>query len=78
MFVVSDIEGEFKAFRQLLQGNNIIDENFNWTFGNGHLVLTGDFVDRGTLVTEVLWLIYSLEEKAKNCRRLCAFYFRES
>jgi len=66
MFVVSDIEGEFKAFRQLLQGNNIIDENFNWTFGNGHLVLTGDFVDRGTLVTEVLWLIYSLEEKAKT------------
>ncbi len=65
MFVVSDIEGEFKAFRQLLQGNNIIDEQFNWTYGNGHLVLTGDFVDRGTMVTEVLWLIYSLEEKAK-------------
>lgn len=65
MFVVSDIEGEFKAFRQLLQGNNIIDDQFNWKFGNGHLVLTGDFVDRGTMVTEVLWLIYSLEEKAK-------------
>lgn len=65
MFVVSDIEGEFKAFRQLLQGNNIIDDKFNWTFGNGHLVLTGDFVDRGSLVTEVLWLIYSLEDKAK-------------
>lgn len=65
MFVVSDIEGEFKAFRQLLQANNVIDEKFNWTFGDGHLVLTGDFVDRGIHVTEVLWLIYSLEEKAK-------------
>ena len=65
MFVVSDIEGEFKAFRQLLQGNNVIDEKLNWTFGDGHLVLTGDFVDRGNLVTEVLWLIYSLEDKAK-------------
>ncbi|MEO5946537.1 MAG: metallophosphoesterase [Chitinophagaceae bacterium] len=65
MFVVSDIEGEFKAFRELLQGNNIIDDKFNWTFGNGHLVLTGDFVDRGNRVTEVLWFIYSLEEKAK-------------
>jgi|CXWL01.1.fsa_nt_gi hypothetical protein len=64
-FVVSDIEGNFRAFRKLLQANNVIDTNFNWIFGNGHLVLTGDFVDRGNQQTEVLWLIYSLEEKAK-------------
>ncbi len=64
-FILSDIEGNFRAFRKLLQGNGVIDENFNWTFGNGHLVLTGDFFDRGTQVTEVLWLIYSLEDKAK-------------
>lgn len=63
-FVVSDIEGNFGAFRKLLQANGVIDDNFNWTFGNGHLVLTGDFVDRGNQQTEVLWLIYSLEEKA--------------
>lgn len=63
-FVISDIEGNFGAFRKLLQANGVIDENFNWTFGNGHLVLTGDFVDRGNQQTEVLWLIYSLEEKA--------------
>src|SRR6187399_3480408 len=65
MLVISDIEGNFGAFRKLLQGNGVIDENFNWTFGKDHLVLVGDFVDRGTMVTEVLWLIYSLEEKAK-------------
>src|SRR5436190_3887331 len=65
MLVMSDIEGNFGAFRKLLQGNGVIDENFNWTFGKDHLVLVGDFVDRGTMVTEVLWLIYSLEEKAK-------------
>ncbi len=64
-FIVSDIEGNFKAFRKLLQAGNVIDEHFNWTFGEGHLVLTGDFVDRGDQQTEVLWLIYSLEEKAK-------------
>lgn len=63
--VISDIEGSFGAFRKLLQGNHVIDENFNWTFGDGHLVLTGDFFDRGDRVTEVLWLIYSLEDKAK-------------
>ena len=64
-FILSDIEGNFGAFRQLLQAGGVIDTNFQWTFGNGHLVLTGDFVDRGTMVNEVLWLIYSLEDQAK-------------
>lgn len=65
MLVLSDIEGNFEAFRKLLQGNGVVDDNFNWTFGKDHLVLVGDFVDRGTMVTEVLWFIYMLEEKAK-------------
>jgi hypothetical protein len=65
LFAISDIEGDFNSFRQLLQANGVMDENYNWTFGDGHLVLTGDCVDRGQQVTEVLWLIYSLEEKAK-------------
>lgn len=65
ILAISDIEGNFRALRRLLQGNGVIDKDFNWTFGTGHLVLTGDFFDRGAHVTEVLWLIYSLEEKAK-------------
>ncbi|MCF6402114.1 metallophosphoesterase [Chitinophaga filiformis] len=65
LFVLSDIEGNFKAFRELLQSNGVIDENFSWTFGTGHLVLSGDIFDRGDQVTECLWLIYSLEEKAR-------------
>jgi Calcineurin-like phosphoesterase len=63
--VISDIEGNFMAFRKLLQNSGVIDNNYNWIFGDGHLVLTGDFFDRGDRVTEVLWLIYSLEDKAK-------------
>ncbi len=66
LLALSDIEGSFGAFRKLLLANNVTDENFNWTFGDGHLVLIGDFFDRGQQVTEVLWLIYSLEEKAKT------------
>ncbi len=65
LLVISDIEGNFAAFRKLLQKSAVIDSNFDWTFGNGHLVLTGDFFDRGNQVSEVLWLIYSLEDKAK-------------
>jgi len=65
-FVISDIEGSFDAFRKLLQAGKVIDEKFEWTYGDGHLVLAGDFFDRGSQVTEVLWLIYALEDKAKK------------
>jgi hypothetical protein len=65
LVVLSDIEGNFGALRKLLQANKVIDEDFNWQFGDGHLVLIGDFFDRGQQVTEVLWFIYYLEEKAK-------------
>lgn len=65
LLALSDIEGNFEALRLLLQANKVIDENFNWIFGNGHLVFAGDMFDRGLQVTECLWLIYSLEEKAK-------------
>ncbi|WP_295122947.1 metallophosphoesterase [uncultured Chitinophaga sp.] len=64
VLVLSDLEGNFKALRQLLQRNNIIDDNFKWTFGNGHLVILGDMFDRGQQVTECLWLIYALERAA--------------
>jgi len=43
----------------------VINENFEWTFGNGHLVLNGDFFDRGINVNECLWLIYKLESEAE-------------
>lgn len=65
LFVLSDIEGNFAALRKLLIANNIINENLQWEFDKGHLVLTGDFFDRGQMVTETLWFIYHLEEKAK-------------
>jgi len=65
ILALSDIEGNFNVLRKLLQSNGVIDENFNWIFGAGHLVFCGDMFDRGEQVTECLWLIYSLEEKAE-------------
>jgi hypothetical protein len=61
---VSDIEGGYKTFRNFLINSKVIDANLNWTFGKGHLVLVGDFVDRGWSVTQVLWFIYKLEQDA--------------
>ncbi|WP_369047804.1 metallophosphoesterase [Tenacibaculum sp. UWU-22] len=66
IFVTSDIEGNFNAFYSMLIGNNIIDKNYNWIFGNGHLVIAGDMVDRGNNAWPCLWLLYKLEQEAEK------------
>lgn len=73
MIVISDIEGNYDAFAGFLYNNDLIDENHNWIYGDGHLVLVGDFVDRGKNVTQVLWLIYKLEQQAKRHNGLVHF-----
>ena len=64
MLALSDIEGKYEAFVNILYEAGVIDKSLNWTFGKGHLVLAGDFFDRGEMVTETLWLIYKLEQEA--------------
>jgi len=64
LIAVSDIEGNFEKFYKLLNANKVIDKNYNWIFGNGHLVIVGDLVDRGDYVTQCQWLVYRLEEEA--------------
>ncbi|GAB5399205.1 MAG: hypothetical protein Aureis2KO_07900 [Aureisphaera sp.] len=66
ILAISDIESGFKSFRDFLIHSRVIDEQLQWTFGKGHLVLVGDFVDRGFSTTQVLWFIYKLEQNAKN------------
>jgi len=66
LLAISDIEGNFDAFYSLLIANKVMNEAYEWTYGEGHLVLVGDFVDRGTNVTQCLWLIYKLELEAKK------------
>ena len=64
--VVSDIHGEYNTYIDLLKGTGIIDENLNWNFGKGHLVVLGDMFDRGNMVTEVLWHLFGLEKQAEQ------------
>ncbi len=66
ILAISDIESNFKTFRDFLINSNVIDGDLNWTFGNGHLVLVGDFIDRGYFTTQVLWFIYKLEHEAEK------------
>ena len=63
---ISDIESGFGAFRDFLVAHGVADKSVTWTFGSGHLVLVGDFVDRGASTTQVLWGIYKLEQSARR------------
>ena len=65
IIALSDLEGNFVAFKDFLQAHGVVDLALNWTFGKGHLVLIGDMVDRGFSTTQLLWLIYRLEQQAQ-------------
>lgn len=64
ILAISDIEGNFPALRKLLIKAGIIDKNYQWIFGDGHLVIVGDCLHKEEQMAECLWLIYSLEYKA--------------
>ncbi len=65
MLVVSDVEGRYDDFLRFLEANDVVDAKGRWSFGTGHLVCIGDMVDRGTQVTETLWLLHRLLREAK-------------
>lgn len=66
LIAISDVHGQYHILVKLLKEHHVIDENFNWIFGKGHLVILGDVFDRGPNVTEALWLIFRLEQQAKK------------
>ncbi|MFY2763870.1 metallophosphoesterase [Arenimonas sp. MALMAid1274] len=63
---LSDLHGQFDLTRRLLQANGIIDADGDWAYGRGHLVVTGDVFDRGPRANDVLWLLYMLEQQARD------------
>lgn len=66
VFVTSDPHGNFECFAELLQANNVIGKQYEWTFGKNQLVIIGDVFDRGKDVLPLFWLIYKLEKEAQD------------
>lgn len=64
IIAISDIHGQYKLFVKILREYNIIDEENNWCFEDGHIIIVGDIFDRGPQVNEALWLVYKLENQA--------------
>ncbi|MFT5265790.1 MAG: hypothetical protein ACI8YQ_004547, partial [Polaribacter sp.] len=62
---ISDFDGHIEGLTMVLRGEGIIDEEFNWTYGDGHLIISGDLFDRGFHITECMWLLYKLESEAE-------------
>lgn len=65
ILAISDLESNYATLRNFLINASVIDKNLQWTFGKGHLVLVGDFIDRSYFSTQILWFIYKLEQEAK-------------
>ncbi|WOT06956.1 metallophosphoesterase [Shewanella sp. DAU334] len=63
---LSDVHGQFDVLLTLLKQHQIIDAEGNWSFSDGHMVMTGDIFDRGHQVNEVLWFMYKLDQQARE------------
>ena len=71
--IITDVHGQYNQYLKQLKANGIIDKNLNWKFGRGHLVYLGDAFDRGDMVTEVLWHLFSLEKQAAKAGGMVHF-----
>ena len=58
---IGDIHGDFDAFLGLLTRVGLIDAERRWTGGETTLVQTGDYMDRGPKVRELLDFLMALE-----------------
>ena len=71
--VITDVHGQYDIYINQLMSNGIIDGNLKWKFGKGHLVYLGDAFDRGDMVTEILWHLFTLEKQAAKAGGMVHF-----
>lgn len=63
---VGDVHGAYDSFVGILQRTGVIDAQRQWAGGTATLVQTGDLVDRGAKVRQVLDLLMALEGQAST------------
>lgn len=61
---VGDVHGNFEGLVQILQRTKLIDADMKWIGGRAVLVQTGDLLDRGGAVRQVLDLLMGLQKQA--------------
>ena len=63
---IGDVHGELEGFAAILRAAGLVDEQRRWTGGRARLVQTGDFLDRGAAVREVMDLLMRLDGEARR------------
>jgi len=63
---IGDVHGDYQRFLELLRAAALVDAKGAWSGGATHLVLTGDYVDRGDESARVLDLLMTLEPQARS------------
>jgi len=63
---VGDIHGSLDGLTAILKAAALIDDSGRWVGGKAHLVQTGDYLDRGDSVRDVLEMLMRLETEAKR------------
>lgn len=63
---VGDVHGDFDRLVELLRTAKVIDAKNAWNGGNTHLVLIGDFLDRGRDSRKVMDLLIDLQPQARE------------
>lgn len=66
LFVMSDPHGNLDCVVNLLHGNGIINDKYQWIYGKNQLIILGDVFDRGNDAPQIFWLIYKLEHEAEQ------------
>ncbi len=61
---VGDLHGSYDKLIQLLAGAELVDGVLRWTGGEAHLVVAGDFLDRGTGDRPVMDLLRRLQDES--------------
>lgn len=71
--IISDPHGDLECFVSVLRNNGVIGKNYKWKFGKNQVIVIGDVFDRGKDVLPIFWLIYKLEQEAKDAGGVMTF-----
>lgn len=62
---IGDVHGSFSGLVSIMKEAGLIDSNNRWIGGNALMVQTGDLLDRGTEVRDVMDLLMKLQDEAE-------------
>lgn len=65
LLILSDVEGNKAYLDRALRHLGVVDAQGRWSFGENHVVIAGDSVDRGRDVFAVLWGLHNLARQAR-------------